>query len=316
MLSEPVAQHCPEKTAGRTGGRNYRLGIPFLLVHASCLLVVVSGTTLIAVVVATASYLLRMFGITAFFHRCFSHRAFKVGPRIQFIGAFLGAAAAQRGPLWWAAHHRTHHRRTDQVEDPHSPRIGGLLRSHSGWQFEEENDRIDLSSVADLSKFPGLRLLDRAPYLAPAIWIAALAILGELLHVAAPGLGTSAFQLAVWGFACSTVALWHATFLVNSAAHRIGRRRFDLPNDSRNNWWVALLTLGEGWHNNHHRYPAGVRQGLGRYEIDLTWCMLRALAAVGLVRDLKATPAAIVAVARPRRFPTQERQQRLISTGK
>jgi stearoyl-CoA desaturase (delta-9 desaturase) len=296
--SRAPSNDTPGQTRPRSG--KYRLGLPFLVVHLSCVLVVVVGVSTTAVVVAVVSYALRMFGITAFFHRCFSHRAFRTGRRTQFVGAFLGAAAAQRGPLWWAAHHRVHHRRTDRPGDPHSPRIVGLLRSHTGWQFEAANEGTDLALVADLAAFPELRFLDRYPYVAPASWIAGLLVLGGVLGAFAPSLGTSPAQLAVWGFSCSTVALWHATFLVNSAAHRFGRQRFALSDDSRNTWWVAILTFGEGWHNNHHRFPSGARQGLARYEIDLTWTVLCVMRKLGLVRDVRPTPPAILSAARTR----------------
>jgi stearoyl-CoA desaturase (delta-9 desaturase) len=299
-VSDPIATD-PDASRiekPRGGGRGVRLGAPFVLVHLSCLLVLAVGWSPTALYVALGSYLLRMFGITAFYHRCFSHRAFRTSRVVGFIGGFLGAAAAQNGPLWWAAHHRMHHRRTDQPGDPHSPRIVGLLRSHTGWQFEAANLSPDRSLVDDLSSRWELRALDVAPYAAPALWIALCFGFGIGIDRIDPALGTSGWQCAVWGFAISTVALWHATFLVNSVAHRFGRRRFPLDDDSRNNWLVALLTLGEGWHNNHHRFPNGARQGLARLEIDPTYLLLRVFACLGIVRDLRPTPSAVMDAAR------------------
>ena len=267
--------------------RRWRLGIPFLAMHAACALVLVVGWSPIALVVAVGLFVLRAFGITAFYHRGLAHRSFRASRPVMFAGAALGAAAAQLGPLWWAAHHRMHHRATERDGDPHSPVTLGFWRSHMLWVFEPANRATRLELVPDLACYPELRFLDRAPYVAPITLAVFTFGLGGFPDAVAPGLGTSAGQMLVWGFFVSTVALYHVTFAVNSVAHSVGPRRFATRDQSRNLWWLAVLSLGEGWHNSHHHHPAQARIGAARRELDLGWLGLRALAAVGLVRDLR-----------------------------
>ncbi|MFT3667659.1 MAG: fatty acid desaturase [Pseudoxanthomonas sp.] len=272
--------------------------IPFLGMHLACVAVLWVGVSPIAVVVAVALYAVRMFAITGFYHRYFSHRTFRTSRALQFVAALIGASSVQRGPLWWAAHHRNHHRHADTVADPHSPTQHGFWWSHAGWFLTREGFRTDWSRIPDLAGYPELRWLDRYDTVVPVLLAAALFGLGMLLERLAPGLGTNGPQLLVWGFFISTVVLFHATVTINSLAHRFGRRRFDTRDDSRNNLWLALLTFGEGWHNNHHFFPGTARQGFRWWEIDLTWYGLRLLALVGLVRDLKPVPAWVLAKAR------------------
>lgn len=270
--------------------------MPFLLVHAGVLGLLFVGWSPVALVVCVLSYAARMLGITVFYHRGFAHRAFSMPRPVQALGAALGAAAAQRGPLWWVAHHRVHHRFTDRSGDPHSPVVSGFWRSHVGWLFDTRL-ATDRTTVADLEQFRELRVLDRYHHLAPISTAAGVFVLGTVLHWLDPGLGTSGPQLLVWGFFVSTTALYHSTFCVNSVAHRFGRRRFETKDASRNNFVVALLTMGEGWHNNHHRYPASARQGLARHEIDPAWLVIRAMAALRLAGDLRPVPARVWAEA-------------------
>jgi stearoyl-CoA desaturase (delta-9 desaturase) len=251
----------------------------------------------VAVGVALALYALRMFAITAFYHRYFAHRTFRTSRAVQFIFAVIGASSVQRGPLWWAAHHRNHHRHTETAADPHSPTVHGFWWSHMGWFLTAEGFRTDWARIPDLAKYPELRWLDRFDTLIPVALAAALFGLGALLEHVAPGLGTSGGQMLVWGFFISTVVLFHATVTINSLAHRFGRRRFDTGDDSRNNLWLALLTFGEGWHNNHHFFPGTVRQGFYWWEVDITWYGLRAMSALRLVHDLKPVPAWVLAKA-------------------
>jgi stearoyl-CoA desaturase (delta-9 desaturase) len=267
-----------------------RLGIPFVLLHVAVLGVVFVGWSPVALIVAAVSYVTRAFGITGFYHRCFSHRSFRVPRAVQLGGAILGAAAAQRGPLWWVAHHRVHHRFTDRPGDPHSPVVNSFAYSHVLWIFDPKNAQTDLNRVKDLAGFPELRLLDRFQHLVPAVLAVGMLALGSAMHHVDPRLGTSGSQMLVWGFVIPTVVLYHATFAVNSLAHRFGRRRFDTPDDSRNNWLISLLVLGEGWHNNHHRFPNSARQGIGSFEVDLTWWGIRALVALGLASELRRIP--------------------------
>ncbi len=267
--------------------------IPFVAIHVACLGAIATGVSVTAVAVAAGLFLVRMFAITAFYHRYFSHRAFNASRTAQLVFAVLGASAVQRGPLWWAAHHRYHHSQADHYEDPHSPVQHGFLHSHCGWFLTRENFTTRLSLVRDLARFPELRWLDRYDAAVPVALAAVLYGVGAWLQQAAPQLGTNGPQLLVWGFCISTVLLWHSTFTINSLAHRFGTRRYATRDASRNNVWLALLTLGEGWHNNHHRYPLAARQGFFWWEVDVAWYGLGLLAALGVVRDLKPVPVAI-----------------------
>ena len=269
--------------------------LPFIAMHLACLAVFWVGVSPIAVAVAVALYAVRMFAITGFYHRYFSHRTFRTSRPVQFIAALVGAACVQRGPLWWAAHHRHHHRHADTHQDPHSPGQHGFLWSHAGWFLTARAFRTHWERIPDLAKFPELRWLDRFDLVVPVALAAALFGLGALLERVAPQLGTSAGQMLVWGFFISTTVLFHATVTINSLAHRFGKRRFETRDDSRNNLWLALLTFGEGWHNNHHFFPGSARQGFRWWEVDLTYYGLRLMALFGLVRDLKPVPAWVLA---------------------
>ncbi|WP_233237009.1 acyl-CoA desaturase [Bordetella sp. LUAb4] len=265
--------------------------LPFALLHLGCLGVIWTGTSTAALTVAALSYALRMFALTGFYHRYFSHRTFRATRRVQFVFALLGASCAQRGPLWWAAHHRHHHRHADDFQDLHSPRQRGFWWSHMGWFLTRRAFATDLARVPDLRGYAELRWLDRYDVAVPAALALSCYALGAALHAWAPGLDTNGPQMLVWGFFISTVALFHATVTINSLAHRHGKRRYATRDDSRNNLWLALLTFGEGWHNNHHFYPGSARQGFRPLEIDITWYGLRLLAAAGVIRDLKPVPA-------------------------
>lgn len=284
---------------GQDGDRiDWLRAVPFVAMHLACLAVFWVGVSPVAVLVALALYALRMFAITGFYHRYFSHRTFRTSRVVQFLAALVGAASVQRGPLWWAAHHRNHHRHTETTLDPHSPRVHGFWRSHVGWFLTREGFRTDWSRIPDLAKYPELRWLDRYDTLVPVLLAVGLYGLGALLERVAPGLGTTGGQMLVWGFFISTTVLFHATVTINSLAHRYGSRRFETGDDSRNNFWLALLTFGEGWHNNHHFFPGTVRQGFRWWEIDLTWYGLKVMSWCGLVRDLKPVPAWVHAKAR------------------
>jgi len=228
-------------------------------------------------------YLLRGFGITAGYHRYFAHRSYQTGRVFQFCLAWFGAMAVQRGPIWWAGHHRTHHKHSDQEGDPHSPILDTIWYSHVGWIISDNLKDADAEIMRDWKKYPELWWLDRFD------WV--------------PGVLTAVFCYAVagwggffWGFLLSTVVLYHATFCVNSVCHLVGKRRFETSDRSRNNWLVALYTLGEGWHNNHHHYPSAARQGFKWYEFDLSYCILKTLSLVGVVWNLRQpTPRALQA---------------------
>ena len=267
--------------------------IPFLLLHASVAFVALVGTSPVAVGVAVALYLVRMFGITAGYHRYFSHRAYKTSRPVQFLLGWLGATAVQRGPLWWSAHHRHHHRSSDTPADPHSPAQHGFVWSHVGWFTARANLRTRVENVPDWMRVPELVWLDRYTFVPVLALAASTWALGAWLEAAHPALGTSGPQMLVWGFVVSTVALYHGTFSINSLAHRIGKARYATGDDSKNHLGLALITLGEGWHNNHHHYPSSARQGFRWWEVDISYGVLRALSLVGLVWDLKGVPDAV-----------------------
>ncbi len=272
--------------------------IPYLGLHVAAISVFWVSASPVAIAVFALLVGLRVFALTAFYHRYFSHRAFKTSRWFQFVGAVLGSASAQRGPIWWAAHHRAHHKVSDQPEDLHSPRQHGFWFSHMGWFLTKEAYSTNKRLVRDWLKFPELRFLDRFDFLVPAVLAAGMFGLGALLNVVWPELGTNGWQMLVWGFLLSTLAVYHITYMVNSLAHVVGRRRYKTTDDSRNSLWIALLTFGEGWHNNHHRYMASARQGFYWWEIDITYYVLRVLSWFGLVWDLKPVPESILAEGR------------------
>jgi stearoyl-CoA desaturase (Delta-9 desaturase) len=259
----------------------YPAAIPFVLVHLSVVGIIWTGFTTTAVILCVVLYLVRMWALTAGFHRYFSHRSYKTSRVFQFILAFLGQTSAQRGVLWWSAIHRHHHRHSDTPEDVHSPVHAGFLFSHVLWIFSPQKNTADYSTVQDLARYPELRLLDRHPYV-PAVLLA----VGCYLLAGWPGLFV--------GFLLSTVILYHAVFAINSVAHVVGNQRYVTGDESKNNWWLALITLGEGWHNNHHHYQSSTRQGFFWWEIDISYYVLKVLSWFGIVWDLRAPPEAVV----------------------
>lgn len=273
--------------------------LPFFALHLAVIAVFWVGSSATAIAAAVVMYAIRMFAITGFYHRYFSHRTFKTSRTMQFLFALLAASAAQRGPLWWASHHRHHHRHADGPGDAHAPQRG-FWWSHLGWFLHSAHFATRHDRIKDFAQFPELRFLDRFDFLAPALAMLVLYGLGTLLEAHRPELGTNGWQMLVWGFVVSTVVLYHATFTINSLAHRYGSRRYATRDDSRNNVWLALITFGEGWHNNHHHFAGSARQGFYWWEIDLTWYGLKLLSWLGLVHDLKPVPAHIRAARRER----------------
>ncbi len=263
--------------------------IPFFMLHVACLSVFWVGYSTTALIIAGGLYLIRMFAITGFYHRYFSHRAFKTSRWVQFIFAIIGASSVQRGPLWWAAHHRHHHCSSDSSEDIHSPVQDGFLWSHMFWFTNRSNFKTRNNLISDFNRFPELRWIDRFDILIPVTLGALVFLAGEVLNAYFPELGTTGPQLLVWGL-ISTVVLFHATCSTNSLAHLFGKSRYQTGDASRNNFWIALITLGEGWHNNHHHYPASVQQGFHWWEIDITYWILVLMSKVGLVWDLRMVP--------------------------
>lgn len=264
--------------------------IPFIILHAACLAAIWVKPSAFTLTVAIALYWARMFAITGFYHRYFSHRTFSTSRIMQFIFAVWGATSGQRGPLWWAAHHRLHHRESDKENDVHSPVQRGFLWSHIGWITSSANIPTDYTIIPDLAKYPELMLVNRFDWVPPFILAVSLLLLGDLLKEVAPQLHTSGLQLLVWGFFVSTVVLFHGTCCINSIGHIFGSQRFKTNDASRNNFALALITMGEGWHNNHHRFQGTARQGIYWWEIDITYYLLCTMAAFGLVTDLHRHP--------------------------
>ncbi len=264
--------------------------IPFILLHISCLLVFFVGISTVAIVVALAFYWLRIFAIGAFYHRYFSHRSYKTNRFWQFIFALIGVSAVQRGPIWWAAHHRHHHQVTDTKADPHSPFAHSFMRSHISWFLSFKYFKYDKTKVKDLLQFPELCWLDRYDMLVPVAILVLMYLSGQFLHHYYPQLHTNGLQLVVWGFCLSTIAILHSTFAINSFGHIIGKQRYRTNDQSRNNWILALITFGEGWHNNHHHYPATAQQGFFWWELDLTYYGLLLLEKLKIIHDLHKLP--------------------------
>ncbi|MDB4942964.1 MAG: Fatty acid desaturase [Labilithrix sp.] len=231
------------------------------------------GCTVRDLALAAALYVVRMFAVAAVFHRYFAHRAFATSRPFQLVLAVLATTSTQQGPLWWASHHRIHHRHSDTAGDLHSRKTGGFFWAHIGWICSTRSSETSWRQVRDFARFPELRLLNRF-HLVPSIALAVVLLAWGGVHA------------LVWGYFVSTCVLWHGTFSLNSVTHWIGTRRFATRDDSRNNAVIALVTLGEGWHNNHHHQPRSARHGLAWWELDPTFWGLRALAAVGLIWNL------------------------------
>ena len=244
--------------------------------HVLCFAFIFTGITTTALVLFAAMFFGRAFFVTAGYHRYFSHKSYKLNRFWQLVWAFMAEATAQKGVLWWASNHRHHHRYSDTDQDLHSPRKG-FWWSHVGWILADKYKATNHDGIKDFAKYPELRFLNRHDWIAP--WT----------------FGVVAFVIGGWsglvvGFFWSTVLLWHSTFLVNSAAHVFGKRRYETDDTSRNSLLIALLTGGEGWHNNHHHYQASVRQGFFWWEIDPTYYVLKAMSWVGIVKDMKSPP--------------------------
>ena len=256
--------------------------IPFVLFHMAALgifFVHFKWTYLLACFFA---YEVRMFFVTAGYHRYFSHRSFKTSRFFQFVLAWMAMSSSQKGVLWWGAHHRHHHRYSDQEDDLHSPTLFGFWWSHVGWILSDRYNATRFDYIGDYAKFPELRWLDKYYLVPPAVLGIGLWLIGG-------------WGLFFWGFCLSTVLLWHGTFTINSLSHIFGKRRFQTTDTSRNNWLLALVTLGEGWHNNHHHFMASARQGFYWWEVDITYYALKVLSWFHIVRELRRVPDHILA---------------------
>ncbi len=258
--------------------------LPFAAVHVACLAAFFVGFRWSYLAVCLALYYIRMFFVTAGYHRYFSHRSFKTSRPFQFVMAFMATTSVQKGVLWWAANHRHHHRYSDMEEDLHSPSLFGFWWSHVGWILSDKYNATQVDLIRDFHKYPELRWLNRYHLVPPVILAVSLFLLGG-------------WGMLVWGFAISTVILWHSSFTVNSLSHLFGSRRYPTTDTSRNNVFLALLTMGEGWHNNHHHYMASARQGFFWWEVDLTYYLLKALSWFRIVWDLRQPTEVALAAA-------------------
>jgi fatty-acid desaturase len=217
------------------------------------------------------------FGISLGYHRLHTHRGFKTSKAFEYFLAFCGTMTLEGGPIFWVATHRQHHQLSDQDGDPHSPRDGGLW-AHMGWilfgDTHHNNTGLMSKYAPDLGRDPLYRWLNTYH------WVP-LTASGVIM------LAIGGWSMVLWGVFLRVVVGLHATWLINSATHMWGSRRFDTRDDSRNSFWIALLTFGEGWHNNHHAHPVSARHGLAWWEFDISWITLKFFNAIGVVSDLK-----------------------------
>ena len=263
--------------------------VGFWGVHVAALVgVILCGFTWSGVALAVGAYFIRMFVVTAAYHRYFSHRSFKTSRWFQFVLAVAAQSAGQKGVVWWASHHRWHHKHSDTERDVHSAKLRGFWYSHLGWIMRPDWSVTDESSVADLLRYPELRFLNRSSMdMVPTFVLSLVLFLVGGSHA------------LVWGYFVSTVLLWHGSFSINSLSHLFGSRRYETGELSRNNWLLAIITTGEGWHNNHHHYQSSVRQGFHWWQVDVTYYLLRMISWTGLIWDLREPPAHVVNAPRP-----------------
>jgi stearoyl-CoA desaturase (Delta-9 desaturase) len=272
---------------------DWKGAIPFLLVHVVGILAFMTGVSWAAIAMCIFMYYARMFAITGAYHRYFSHRTYKTSRFFQFILALWGTSAGQQGPLWWAAHHRHHHKYSDTEQDVHSPILRGLWWSHVGWILSKKYNPTNEEVVKDLAKYPELRWINKYHGVAPFSLAVVIFFFGVLLEHVAPALHTNGLQMLCWGFFTSTTLLYHGTFTINSLSHLFGTKRFETGDESKNNPILAMITMGEGWHNNHHRYLYSERQGIYWWEIDMAHYVLVVFSWLGLVWDIKTHPKEI-----------------------
>lgn len=268
--------------------------LPFFGVHVVGLLAWTTGISWAAIAMCFFMYYFRMFAITGIYHRYFSHRSYKTSRVFQFIMGVWGTSCGQQGPLWWAAHHRHHHKYSDTPEDIHSPGLRGFWWSHWGWILCKRYAPTNEEAVKDLVKFPELKFINKHHGLAPLVLAVGIFFFGVFLEHAAPGLHTNGMQMLAWGFFASTVLLYHGTFTINSLSHVFGKKRFETGDDSKNNFWLSLITMGEGWHNNHHKFPYAESQGIYWWEIDMSHYILKIFSWVGLVWDIQGHPKELI----------------------
>lgn len=266
--------------------------IAFLTIHLLPLGALATGATAFDWIMCAALYVIRMFWVTGGYHRYFAHKSYKTSRFFQFIIAFMAQTSAQKGALWWAAHHRHHHRHSDTPADPHSMKIYGFWYSHVGWIVGPDFKETDYKTIGDFAKYPELVWLNKHYLVAPTTLALGVMALGGWVNGGSvlAMFSSAGFSSLFIGFFLSTVILYHGTFSINSIMHKFGNQRYETGEESKNSLWLALLTLGEGWHNNHHYYETASRQGFFWWEIDITWYILKVLSWTGLIWDLKGVP--------------------------
>ncbi|MBL7480119.1 acyl-CoA desaturase [Legionella bononiensis] len=272
---------------------NWRFVIEQIIYHAGALCVVYVGVSKTAFFSFLFFDIFRAFCVTILLHRYFTHRCFETSRGIQFIFALLALTPLQRGPLWWVSHHRRHHQFTDKPGDPHTPKQG-FFYSHLGWYFTINDSATDKSYLKDWLRYPELIWIDRLEWLAPIVMMVLAYSYGALINHFYPDLGTNGWQMLVWLFFIPTVCVLHGSCIVNSVLHHVGYRRFNTNDNSRNMWLLALFTLGEGFHNNHHRYQASCKQGIYWWEIDLSYYVIKLLEKLKLISNLRYFPQSIL----------------------
>lgn len=266
--------------------------IAFLLIHLMPLGALWTGATFFDWMVCIFLYVFRMFWVTGGYHRYFAHRSYSTSRWFQFIIAFMSQTTAQKGALWWAAHHRHHHRHSDTPADPHSMKIYGFWYSHVGWIVGPDFKETDYKVIGDYAKYPELVWLNKHYLVPPTILAILVTAIGGWVNGGSfmAIFSTAGLSTLFVGFFLSTIILYHATFSINSIMHKVGTQRYESNDESRNSLWLAILTMGEGWHNNHHYYEVAARQGFFWWEIDITYYILKGLQSVGLIWDLKEVP--------------------------
>lgn len=263
---------------------------PFIVIHVVCFYGLLRPFSVFDVGLCVISYAIRMFAVTGIYHRYFSHRTYKINRVWQFIFALVGCSAVQRGPLWWAAHHREHHKNSDTDLDIHSPVAHSFWQSHVGWFVSRKSFNTNYDRVKDWSRYPELIYVNRFSMLVPIILSLVMFVIGETVARVYEYPGIDGLQVLLWAMVIPTVLVWHATYTINSICHKLGSQRYKTNDNSRNNWFLALITFGEGWHNNHHYYPSSARQGFYWWELDITFYILKILSYMGIVRELRGIP--------------------------
>ncbi len=261
----------------RGGGFNWPITIFMLVFHAGAVLALFNFSWPALGVAVFMMWVAGSLGIGIGYHRLLTHRGFKVPKWLEYFLTVCGTLALEGGPIPWVATHRIHHAHTERDGDPHSP-LDGFWWSHMGWILNGHSVHREVEALSryatDLAKDRFYVWLSRWHFVTQIALAAALYLLGG-------------WEFILWGYFLRIVFSWHATWFVNSAAHVWGKRRFDTRDDSRNNWWVALLSFGEGWHNNHHAHPAAARHGLVWYEIDVNWYGIWVLKKLGLAKKVR-----------------------------